>query len=149
MMQACLLSLVLSLLQVGTMLEDPAAEARAQDLMREIRCVACENEPISQSGSDIAADMRDRVRAMVAAGESDDDIRDWFVTRYGDFVLFRPRADGVSGGLLWGLPFFLLAVGAAWLVVQRREQDDAGSGIEAVPAEGAEFDASGAEENAR
>ena len=94
-------------------LADPQEEARAQDLMREIRCVACENEPISNSGSDIAADMRERVRAMVAEGESNEDIRAWFAERYGDFVLFRPPSRGLGGMLLWTAPFLFLLLGGA------------------------------------
>ncbi len=93
-------------------LADPDAEARAQLLMREIRCVACENEPVSQSSAAFAEDMRVRIREMVADGASDAEVRDWFVNRYGEFVLFRPPANGVSGGLLWGLPFALLVIGA-------------------------------------
>lgn len=93
-------------------LADPDAEARAQLLMREIRCVACENEPVSQSSAAIAGDMRVRIREMVADGASDSEVRDWFVNRYGEFVLFRPAADGPSGWLLWGLPFALLVTGA-------------------------------------
>ena len=93
-------------------LADPDAEARAQNLMREIRCVACENEPVSQSSAAIAGDMRVRIREMVADGASDSEVRDWFVNRYGEFVLFRPAADGPSGWLLWGLPFALLVAGA-------------------------------------
>ena len=100
-------------------LEDPAAEARAKTLMDEIRCVACENEPISQSGSDIAEDMRLRVREMIANGASDDEVRAWFAERYGEFVLFRPAHSGWSGKLLWGLPFGLLLAGAAGLIISR------------------------------
>lgn len=93
-------------------LPDASEEARAQDLMREIRCVACENEPISQSSAPIAEDMRDRVRAMVGEGASDLEVRDWFAGRYGAFVLFRPSSGGLSGWLLWGGPFLLLLLGA-------------------------------------
>lgn len=103
-----------------TALDDPAAEARAQALMDEIRCVACENEPISQSGADIAVDMRARVRELVAGGASDRDVRTWFKDRYGEFVLFRPPTSGVAGITLWGLPFFLLLVGGAGLWAARR-----------------------------
>ena len=93
-------------------LSDPDEEARAQDLMREIRCVACENEPISQSAAPIAEDMRARVRVMIEDGASDEEVRGWFEDRYGEFVLFRPKADGVAGWLLWGGPFLLLLFGA-------------------------------------
>ncbi len=96
-----------------TPLADPAAEARAQNLMREIRCVACENEPVSQSSAAIAEDMRVRIRDMVNEGATDSEVREWFVSRYGDFVLFRPPARNASDWLLWGLPFALLATGVA------------------------------------
>ena len=82
-------------------LENPQQEARAQSLMRELRCVACENEPISQSAA-----------PMIEDGASDEEVRGWFEDRYGEFVLFRPKADGVTGWLLWGGPFLLLLVGA-------------------------------------
>lgn len=119
------------LMAFETPLEDAKAEARAQALMQEIRCVACENEPISQSAADIAGDMRIRVREMVANGASDAEVRDWFADRYGEFVLFRPPAEGTSGWLLWGLPFGLLLIGAGGLAVARHR---AGKGREdAVP----------------
>ncbi|MDJ0920539.1 MAG: cytochrome c-type biogenesis protein CcmH [Henriciella sp.] len=119
MIKAATLALFMSLQSSGSVLDDPQEEARAQKLMREIRCVACENEPISQSASDIAEDMRDRVRVLIEEGKSDAEIRSWFVDRYGEFVLFRPDAEGVSGMLLWGLPFAILIAGAAVLIARR------------------------------
>lgn len=89
----------------------PEDKARVARLSREIRCVACENEPISQSASDIAITMRERVRSLVAEGASDAEVRDWFAQRYGEFVLFRPEADDAASWLLWGAPFGLLIVG--------------------------------------
>lgn len=102
------------LLQAGeTPLADPAQEARAQALMRELRCVVCENEPISQSTADMAVDMRRVVRAQIDKGSSDNEVRQYFVDRYGQFVSFRPPVDG-WGLALWAFPFLLLAgVGAA------------------------------------
>ena len=88
-------------------LADPAQEARAQSLEREIRCVQCENEPMAQSTADIAADMRRLVRERVAAGDSDAEIRAYFRQRYGDFVLFRPPWDARTWAL-WGAPLLLL-----------------------------------------
>ncbi len=123
-MQALLAALAIAL-AAETPLADPALEARAQALMREMRCVACENEPVSQSAAPIAEDMRMRIRELVAEGRSDEEIRDWFEARYGTFVLFRPPARGPDGLLLWGLPFLLLAAGAAVglaLAGQRRRQ---------------------------
>ncbi|MES1204114.1 MAG: cytochrome c-type biogenesis protein [Pseudomonadota bacterium] len=96
-------------------LPDPAQEARAQALEAEIRCVACQNEPISQSTADIAADMRALVRARIAAGDDDARIRTYFSDRYGDFVLFRPPVKAETWPL-WMAPVLLLLVGAglAW-----------------------------------
>lgn len=102
-------------------LADPAEEARAQALMREIRCVACENEPVSQSAAPIAGDMRVQIREMIAEGASDAEVRNWFVSRYGEFVLFRPPAKGPAGWLLWGLPFVLLVAGGALGVLLARK----------------------------
>lgn len=121
MMRWLSLLLIPFLMAFDTPLEDAKAEARAKALMEEIRCVACENEPISQSGADIAGDMRLRVREMIADGATDREVRDWFAGRYGEFVLFRPSTKGVSGQVLWGLPFGLLLIGAfgLWLVHRR------------------------------
>jgi cytochrome c-type biogenesis protein CcmH len=110
-MKVILASLIMMVANT-TPLADPAEEARAQDLMRELRCVACENEPISQSSAPIAEDMRAKVRELVDGGASDEDVRDWFSSRYGEFVLFRPNASGPDGWLLWGAPFVLLLLGA-------------------------------------
>ncbi len=106
-----LLAAVFFAFAAETPLPDPADEARAQALMREIRCVACENEPASQSAAPIAEDMRIRIRELVAEGRTDAEIRDWFESRYGEFVLFRPPARDAWGWLLWGAPFALLALG--------------------------------------
>ena len=100
-------------------LADPAQEARAQSLEREIRCVQCENEPIAQSTADIAADMRRLVRERVAAGDSDEEIRTYFRQRYGDFVLFRPPWDARTWAL-WGAPFLLRALGLVSMLAMRR-----------------------------
>ncbi len=99
-------------------LGDPAQEARALSLEREIRCVQCENEPIAQSTADIAADMRAMVRERIAAGDSDAEIREFFRARYGDFVLFRPPMDGRTW-LLWLAPL-LLAGGGVWAMARMR-----------------------------
>jgi cytochrome c-type biogenesis protein CcmH len=106
-----LLASVLIVFAAGAPLEDPAEEMRAQALMREVRCVACENEPVSQSSAPIAEDMRTRIREMVAEGATDAEIRDWFVSRYGEFVLFRPPARDPASWLLWAFPFILLGAG--------------------------------------
>lgn len=114
-----------------TPLADPGEEARAQSLMREIRCVACENEPVSQSSAAIAEDMRIQIRELIGDGASDTEVRDWFVSRYGEFVLFRPPARDLSGWLLWSLPFGLLVAGIAGGVMLTRKTARTSPEIEA------------------
>lgn len=114
-----------------TPLDDAALEARAQSLMREVRCVACENEPVSQSAAPIAEDMRIRIREMVAEGATDSEVRAWFVSRYGEFVLFRPAANDPASILLWVLPFVILGAGvAAGLALARRRAGRAPEPVE-------------------
>lgn len=120
-------------------LADATREARAQGLMRELRCVVCENEPISQSTADIAVDMRRVVRVQIDKGETDEQVRKYFVDRYGQFVTFRPPLDG-WGVALWVFPFLLLlGVGGAigYRMVRSRKSgltpipDDRGGGGDA------------------
>lgn len=100
-------------------LNDPALEARAQNLAREIRCVVCENEPVALSSADIAVDMRAAIRARVQAGESDAQVRRFFAERYGEFVLLRPSFN--AGTLaLWMAPFGLLLIGGGALFAMSR-----------------------------
>lgn len=104
---------------VVTPLDDPAQEKRAQSLEQEIRCVVCENEPISQSTAEIALDMRRLVREQVAAGESDGEIRRFFSDRYGDFVLLRPPVDPRTWAL-WAAPILLVLLGGLAALGARR-----------------------------
>jgi cytochrome c-type biogenesis protein CcmH len=100
-------------------LSDPALEARAQNLAREIRCVVCENEPVALSSADIAIDMRAAIRQRVQAGDSDAQVRRFFADRYGEFVLLRPRV-GLDTLALWGAPFALLLLGGGALFMMAR-----------------------------
>lgn len=102
-----------------TRLPDPALEARAQGLAREIRCVVCENEPVALSSADIAVDMRAAIRARVQAGDTDAQVRRYFAERYGDFVLLRPRLR-IDTLALWGAPLLLLMLGGGALFVMSR-----------------------------
>lgn len=95
-------------------LDNPRQEERAQALMREIRCVVCENEPVSQSTADIAVDMRRAIRSQISEGKSDGEVRHFFTERYGQYVSFRPPAEGL-GLLLWLFPFALLLGVAGFL----------------------------------
>ncbi|MET0545688.1 MAG: cytochrome c-type biogenesis protein [Caulobacterales bacterium] len=129
MIGAIILAAVMGL---ETPLADPAAEKRAQDLFMEIKCVVCEGEPIAQSGAEVAADMRIRVRQEVAAGKTDAQIRQDFADRYGDAVLLRPRAAGL-GALLWLFPFGALLAGAAVIWRSMAAQRKAGPRFEPDP----------------
>ena len=91
-------------------LADPALEQRARSLSYEIRCVVCQSQSIAESDADIARDMRGLIREQIAAGRSDQEIRDYLVARYGDFVLFEPPFKATTY-VLWIGPFVLL-VGA-------------------------------------
>jgi cytochrome c-type biogenesis protein CcmH len=102
--------MLLAAAAIGGGLATDALDQRARVLETEIRCVACENEPISQSTAEIAADMRRLVRERLAAGDSDEEIRAFFRARYGDFVLFRPPWDARTWAL-WGAPLLILALG--------------------------------------
>ncbi len=101
-------------------LADAAQEARAQALFNDIRCVVCQHEAISDSPAGIAADMRVLVREEIAAGRSDEEIRDDLVRRYGDFVLFTPPLRGGTWLLWFGPLAGLMAVAAGLLVMARR-----------------------------
>lgn len=90
--------------------DDPVAEKRLQKLSEELRCLVCQNQTIADSNAELAQDLRREVRAMIKAGKSDKEIVDFMVTRYGDFVLYRPPVKGITL-LLWGGPVALLLLG--------------------------------------
>jgi len=90
-----------------TQLADPAQEAVASDLMFELRCVQCQGQSIGDSDAPIAGAMRHEVRSQIAAGKTADEIRAFFVSRYGDYISFEPPTRG-AGLLLWIAPLFML-----------------------------------------
>lgn len=99
---------------------DPALEARARHLQRQLRCLVCQGESVDDSNSDFSADVRHLVRQQMAAGKSDQQIQDFLVARYGDFILMKPPLEPDTW-LLWLAPFLVLAAGGsvAWLVVKK------------------------------
>ena len=103
-----------------TVTEDPLERAML-DIAKELRCAVCQNQPISESNSDLARDMRTIIREQLQAGKSRDEIVDYFVARYGDYVLLKPPLHR-RGFLLWfGPPLLLVIVGVvAWFVIRRR-----------------------------
>jgi cytochrome c-type biogenesis protein CcmH len=94
-------------------LENPAQEERAVALMENLRCIQCQGQSIHDSDAPIAEAMRHEVRSRIAAGQSEKQIEDWLVERYGDWVSFAPPSHG-TGLILWLAPLLLL-VGALWL----------------------------------
>ena len=98
-------------------LADPALEARARAISAELRCMVCQNQSIDDSNAELAKDLRVLVRDRLKAGDSDEQVMDYIVSRYGEFVLLKPRI-GVNTILLWGMPIFLLVVGGAVIVRQ-------------------------------
>ena len=90
--------------------DDPVAEKRLQELSKELRCLVCQNETIAGSNAELAVDLRREIRGMIRDGRSDREILDFMVTRYGDFVLYRPPVKGITL-LLWVGPLALLLLG--------------------------------------
>ena len=108
-------------------LKNPAQEAHARVLFREIRCVVCQSESIDESDADIAHDLRQLVRQEVAAGANDAQIKADLVGRYGEFILLKPRFSPANAAL-WLTPFLVVALGAGIVLLRRRpappEPDD-------------------------
>jgi cytochrome c-type biogenesis protein CcmH len=108
-------------------LPTPELQRRYRDMTHELRCVQCQNEAIADSPVSLAADLRRQVREMILAGQSDEQIRDYMVQRYGEFILFRPRVNWRTAWL-WAAPAVLLLAGllAALRVLARRTRLAAG-----------------------
>jgi|HigsolmetaAR201D_1030396.scaffolds.fasta_scaffold02463_14 Uncharacterized protein involved in biosynthesis of c-type cytochromes len=113
--------------------DDPAQEARFRSLGQELRCLVCQGQSIADSNAELAQDLKREVYRMIREGRSDQEIKDFMVARYGDYVLLTPPMKS-STYLLWFGPFVLLAIGlAALLVVIKRRP--AKSGISAEERE--------------
>lgn len=112
-------------------LKDPAQEARARHLFREVRCLVCQNESIDDSEAEFAQDLRRIVRQQVAAGRTDDEVEAFLLARYGEFILLRPSFDAANL-LLWFGPLAVVIAGGAFLAlrVRRRPADEALTGEE-------------------
>ena len=99
----------------GEMLSDPALEARARALSSELRCMVCQNQSIDDSDADLAHDLRVLVRERIKAGDDDEEVIAYVVSRYGEFVLLKPRFS-LRNALLWMTPILLLVAGCAFIV---------------------------------
>ncbi len=101
-------------------LEDPELRARYETITFELRCLVCQNQTIADSNAELAVDLRNQVREMLLAGQSDNDIRDYMTSRYGDFVLYRPPLRRRTVALWFGPAVALvLGFGVLWRVVSR------------------------------
>ncbi len=102
---------------------NPALEARVMAVSEELRCLVCQNQTIADSHADLAVDLRNQVRTKLLAGESERQIKEFMVERYGDFVLYRPPLKATTV-LLWVGPFalLLLAAFALWRAIRQRAQ---------------------------
>lgn len=118
-------------------LPDARLQQRYYALTHELRCMQCQNEALADSSASLAADLRLQVRELLLAGQSDDQIRDHMVARYGEFILFRPRMSW-RNAWLWAAPTLLLLVGliVGWRIVRARsrlvDSEEAGSNGESL-----------------
>jgi cytochrome c-type biogenesis protein CcmH len=103
------------------MLKDPALEARARELSQELRCLVCQNQDIDDSAAPLAHDLRVLVRERLKAGDSDQQVLNFLVARYGEFVLLKPRFE-LHTLLLWGLPPLALIGGIIGMFVAMRRR---------------------------
>ena len=114
---ACLLAFTGEMAVAQPAQADPHLEKRVTDLSNELRCLVCQNQTLADSNAPLALDLRNEIREQLAAGKSEQDVVDFMVARYGDFVLYRPPFKA-STLALWLGPFALLALGA-WLFWRR------------------------------
>jgi cytochrome c-type biogenesis protein CcmH len=110
--------------EAAPLAEDPVLEQRLVHIAEELRCLVCQNESLAGSRSDLAMDLRREIRSLIKQGKTDQQVRDFLVTRYGDYVLYRPPVKPTTW-LLWGGPFVLLAGGLAGLIVFLRRRKPA------------------------
>jgi cytochrome c-type biogenesis protein CcmH len=111
-------------------LPNAAQEAHARALFKEVRCVVCQNESIDDSEADVARDLRQAVRREVAAGASDQQVRDYLVARYGEFILLKPRFS-LGNAALWLSPFLVVLIGLSALILRARRPQPTASPTEA------------------
>lgn len=111
------------------MAEDPVLEERVMDLALELRCLVCQNQSLGDSNSEFAIDLRGEMRGQMQQGKSDDQVIEFMVQRYGDFILFRPPVKSTTF-LLWFGPLILFVIAAGVLVfnLKRRKK-----GVKSTP----------------
>ncbi|WP_075290223.1 cytochrome c-type biogenesis protein [Pararhizobium arenae] len=121
-------------------MKDPALEARARALSAQLRCMVCQNQSIDDSNAELAKDLRVLVRERIADGDSDDEVIAYVVSRYGEFVLLKPRFE-TKTLLLWGTPAALLLIGAGVMFFAARRKRGKVTGTSLSADEKARLDA--------
>jgi cytochrome c-type biogenesis protein CcmH len=107
--------------EAAPLAQDEAVEKRLVAIAEDLRCLVCQNESLAGSRADLAEDLRREVRGLIKQGKTDQEVKDFLVTRYGDFVLYQPPVKPTTW-LLWGGPFLLLVAGVAALIVYLRRR---------------------------
>jgi cytochrome c-type biogenesis protein CcmH len=107
--------------EAALMAEDPVVEKRLIHISEELRCLVCQNESLASSRAELANDLREEVRKLIRQDKSDSQIKEYLVTRYGDFVLYRPEVKPLTW-VLWFGPFLLLLAGVAGMVFYLRQR---------------------------
>jgi cytochrome c-type biogenesis protein CcmH len=109
--------------QPDEILADPALETRAREISKDLRCLVCQNESIDDSNASLARDLRLIVRERLVAGDSDQEVKDFIVDRYGEFALLRPKTSGANVILWWSGPLaFLIALIMGALYIRSRSK---------------------------
>ena len=127
---AALCALPLQAKEAAPLAEDEAVEQRLIGIADELRCLVCQNESLAGSRADLAQDLRREIRTMIRQGKTDAEILDFLVSRYGDFVRYRPPLKPTTW-LLWGGPFALLVIGVGGLLVFLRRREPASAALSA------------------
>ena len=136
-MRAVLIALMLALatpaaaVQPDEVLDDPVLEERARDISAGLRCLVCRNESIDESNAELARDLRLLVRERLVAGDSDVEVVDYVVDRYGEYVLLRPTMSG-SNIVLWLAPAALILLGGGLSLVYIRRRASSSAPTEAA-----------------
>jgi cytochrome c-type biogenesis protein CcmH len=125
-------------LDPSEILADPALEARARTISQGLRCLVCQNESIEDSGADLAHDLRVLVRERVKAGDTDDQVRQYIVSRYGEFVLLQPVLAPHTLILWFAAPALVLVGIGVLVVLARRRHDPLPTDLSAEEAEALE-----------
>jgi cytochrome c-type biogenesis protein CcmH len=125
---ACTLALAK---EAAPLADDPVVEQRLIAISEEMRCLVCQNESLAGSRAELAQDLRRELRELIRAGKSDAEIKEFMVSRYGDFVLYRPPVKPTTW-LLWAGPFVLMIGGVIALLVYLRRRGQAVAGGDAA-----------------